>query len=94
MVRLRYSREEISRLGDLIYDREIAPRTNAEEAGLFVAIDVDSGAYEIASDELAVTERLLERKPEAQIWLRRIGARYTHHLLGPRRRTGHRHGHD
>lgn len=86
MVKLRHSREEIGRLGDLIYDRDIAPRAPAADAGLFVAIDVESEAYEIASDELGAVHALLARYPDAQIWLRRVGAPYLHHLLSPRRK--------
>jgi hypothetical protein len=84
MVKLRHSREEIRRLGDLLYDREIAPRSITVDAGLFAAIDVDSGAYEIAPDEIAALHGLLARRPDAQVYLRRVGASYLHHRLGPR----------
>jgi hypothetical protein len=41
-----------------------------------VAIDIETGEYEIAPDELAAANRLLTRRPEAQVWIRRIGSRY------------------
>jgi hypothetical protein len=69
MVKPSYTPDEIARRGDAVYDREVAPRTTERDAGRFVAIDVDSGAFEIASDELAAAHGLRERYPAAQIWL-------------------------
>ncbi len=48
----------------------------AGNQGTFVAIDIETGAYEIDADELAASDRLLARVPGAQIWLQRIGSRY------------------
>lgn len=83
MIKPRYTLDEIARLGDAAYDREVAPRAGVEDMGRFVAIDVDSGAYEIDADEVVATDRLLERVPGAQCWLRRVGTRYAH-TFGPR----------
>jgi hypothetical protein len=77
----RYSKEEFARRGDSLYEHEL--RTILETAGnegTFVAIDIETGAYEIDSDELAASDRLLARVPTAQIWLRRIGSRHTRHF--------------
>ena len=76
MAKLRFTADEVARLGDELYDRVVAPRTAPRDAHLFVAIDVESGEYEIASDELVAAHRLLARNPEAQLWLRRVGAPY------------------
>lgn len=81
---------EVARLGDSIYDREIAPRATSEDAGSFVAIDVDSGAYEIAPGELSAIDRLRMRKPDAQLFLRRVGVPYTHRFGGYRWRRSRR----
>ena len=50
--------------------------SNGEDGneGKFVAIDIETGAYEVDGDELAASDRLLARLPNAQIWLRRIGS--------------------
>jgi len=85
MVKPRFAPDDIARLGDSIYDREVAPHAAPEDAASFVAIDVDSGAYEIAPDELSAIDRLRARKPDAQVWLRRVGAPYTHRFRAPRR---------
>jgi hypothetical protein len=73
-----YSPDEVARLGDSVYEHEVASRVTDEHAGCFVAIDVESGAFEIAPNELSAIDRLRERRPEAQIWLRRADAVYTH----------------
>jgi hypothetical protein len=78
MIKPRYTLDELARLGDAAYDREVAPRASADDLGRFVAIDVESGAYEIDADEVVATDRLLQRRPGAQCWLRRVGTRYAH----------------
>lgn len=74
----RYTRAEIARLGDSMYDRIVAPRITARDASRFVAIDVDSGAFVIDADELTAARRLRAGNPDAQVWLRRVGAPYLH----------------
>ena len=74
----RYSKEEFARRGDEIYERVLRPTLERENESRFVAIDIETGAYEIDADELAASDRLLDRVPNAQIWLRRIGSRYAH----------------
>ena len=72
----RYSKEEFARRGDQIFEHDIAPHVGEEDPTKFVVIDIESGAYEIDEDELAASDRLLARKPDAQMWLRRVGSRY------------------
>lgn len=81
--KLRYSKEEFARRGDEIFERDIAPHLGEEDPTEFIVIDIESGAYEIDNDELAASDRLLARKPDAQVWLRRVGSRYARHF-GPR----------
>ena len=76
----RYSKEEFARLGDAIYESQLRPVLEKGEEGKFVAIDIETGAYELDRDELAASDRLLARVPNAQIWLRRIGSRYVRHF--------------
>ena len=68
----RYSKEEFGRRGDTIYESESPILENGNE-GKFVAIDIETGAYQVDGNELAASDRLLARVPNAQIWLRRIG---------------------
>jgi hypothetical protein len=81
----RYTHEEFRQRGNEWYERQIRP-IEEQHRGSFVAIDIESGGYEIDANELNATKRLSARLPDAQIWLRRIGYSYLHHL-GPGRRT-------
>ena len=74
--RPRYSKEEFARRGDEIYERDIRPHVEAGNEGKFVVIDLDTGAYEIDTDEMVASDRLLARHPDAQVWLTRVGSRY------------------
>jgi hypothetical protein len=68
--------EETGRLGDGIYERDVLPQLRLEDQGKIVAIDVETGDYELAGEELVASDRLLTRRPEARIWLRRVGSNY------------------
>jgi len=74
----RYSKEEFAHRGDEIYERVLRPTVEKGNEGKFVAIDIETGAYEVDADELTASDRLVARVPNAQIWLRRIGSRYAH----------------
>lgn len=76
----RYSKEEFARRGQEMYDHAIRPRVEAGNEGKFVAIDIETGAYEIDTDDYTATERLLARKPDAQIWLLRVGHRAAYRI--------------
>jgi hypothetical protein len=71
----RYSMEEFARRGDEIYERDVLPKLTPEDRG-FAAIDIETGEYELAQDELTASNRLLAHRPQAQVWIRRIGSRY------------------
>jgi len=85
----RYTKEEHARRGTEMYEREIAPKIEANNRGRIVAIDVDSGEFEIADQGLEAANRLLARRPAAQIWCVKIGYRAVHRF-GPRVRSGGR----
>ena len=68
--------EEIARLGDAIYERDIRREVEDAHDGDFVAIDVESGSWVLAESELGAAERLRERQPHAiNVWLLRVGYR-------------------
>ena len=84
--RPRYSKEEFARRGNEIYERQIRPQVEAGNKGKIVAIDIDTGAYEVADNILTASDRLLARYPDAQPWFVRIGYRAVHRF-GPHRLT-------
>jgi hypothetical protein len=71
--RPRYSREEHARRGTALYEQQVRTQVETGNHGKIVAIDVDTGAFEIADDSLTASQRLLARHPDAQIWCVRIG---------------------
>ena len=46
--------------------------------GKIVAIDIETGDFELANDTITASNRLLERNPDAQIWRIRIGHKGVH----------------
>jgi hypothetical protein len=77
-VERRYSKEEIARRGDAIYEGEVRVRLKDSDQGKFVAIDIETSDYEVADDELVACQRLRARVPEAQTWLVRTGFPYVY----------------
>jgi hypothetical protein len=71
-----FSKEEFARRGDEIYERTVLPRLKPGDDGKFVAIDIQTEAFEIDRDEFAASDRLLAKNPNAQTWLKRVGSRY------------------
>jgi hypothetical protein len=67
------TRDEIAKLGGELFERQIKPSLRPEDHGKFVAIDVDSGDYELNEDDYLAVTRLLDRKPAADSLLMRVG---------------------
>jgi hypothetical protein len=76
----KYPKEEFARRGDAIYEQKIRPLLNPEDDGKFVAVDIETGEYEISDDELDALDKLSARLPDAQTWMVRVGSRYVHRL--------------
>ncbi len=72
----RYSKEEAARRGDEIYERDIRSQVEPQHNDEIVALDLDTGAWELDTDEDAAADRLEARLPDAQIWVVRVGSRY------------------
>ena len=82
-------KEETARLGKEIYERDIRRKVEADHFGEAIAIDVDSGDYAIADTASAAAKRLREQRPDAGVWLMRVGYRTLRHFGGSSlRRTG------
>lgn len=86
---IRRPADDTARLGKDIYEREIRRLVEADHRGEVVAIDVDSGSYALGKNAIVASESLRERRPDAQIWLMRVGHRTLYHFGGSSlRRTG------
>jgi hypothetical protein len=71
----RYSKEEFARRGDEIYKSQVRQQVEEGNHGKIVAIDIETGAFEVADTSMMAVDRLYEREPDAQPWVIRIGHR-------------------
>ena len=77
-----YGLGEITTLGEAIYREQIQPRVGPVEKGKFVVEDVETGDYEVDSDNAAATRRLLKRRPDAVTYGVRVGHRAAYRHVG------------
>jgi hypothetical protein len=83
---LRYSPEEFSVKGTQIYQNQILPNLDRDDDGKTVAIDIETGEFELADTTLAAAAKMFiraasaspSRLPTAQLWFERIGAQSVH----------------
>ena len=83
---LRYAPEEVRRLGEELFERDVMPAIARGRADGVVAIDVEGRGWEVADDPLAAGDALLRRVPDAQMWLRPVGGGSLYHFGGAGRR--------
>jgi len=76
----RLSREDLARLGAEMFTSRVRPALRPEDDGKYVAIDVESGEFEVDEDDHAAVSRLRGRVPDAQVWLVRAGHPAAHRL--------------
>jgi len=72
----RYSKEEFAHRGDELYERSVLPHLTDSDKGKYVVIDIETGNYEIDSSEIAASDRLWTRIPDAQPWVVKVGSRH------------------
>jgi hypothetical protein len=73
---------EDERRAEELYDRVVRPALRPEDEGKYVAVAVDTGDFEVDSDDYAATGRLLARRPGARVWLMRTGPSAAYRLRG------------
>jgi hypothetical protein len=83
----RYSKEEFAQRGDALYESEVRQQVEAGNHGKIVAIDLETGAFEVDASEIAACDRLEARHPEAQVWMVRIGSRHVRRFGGRTKRA-------
>ena len=81
-VKPKYPKEEFSRRGEDIFESEVAAKVQGEDPEKYVAIDIETGDYEVDPEMLDAILRLRSRRPEAQVWTRKVGSRYAMHFGG------------
>jgi hypothetical protein len=71
----RYSKEEFAQRGDALYEATVRSQVEAGNHGKVVAIDIETGAFELAEAPRIAVDRLYDRYPDVQPWVVRIGHR-------------------
>jgi hypothetical protein len=73
-----YSKDEHARRGTALYEDQVRSMVEPGNNGKIVALDIDSGDFEVAENRLTASQRLFARHPDAQIWCVRIGHAAVH----------------
>jgi hypothetical protein len=73
MRRPKYDKDVHGDMAERIYESSIRAIVDPVHIGRIIAIDVDSGDYEVADSSRQASETLLARRPESQTFCRRIG---------------------
>ncbi len=56
-----------------LYDERIRARVEPDQNGKVLVIDIETGAYEVDDDGLAAADRIFTRRPEAALYMLRVG---------------------
>jgi hypothetical protein len=63
-----YSKEEFARRGDEIYESQVRPQVEAGNHGKIVAIDIETGDFEVDKSEIAACDRLSIRRSNGKVF--------------------------
>jgi frataxin-like iron-binding protein CyaY len=83
----RYSKEEFAQRGDALYEAQIRSQVEEGNHGKIVAIDLETGNFEVDASEITACDRLETSNPNAQIWIVRIGSRHVRRFGGRTKRS-------
>jgi hypothetical protein len=86
-----FTKEEVVRRGQEIYEREVRAQVEASREGEFVVVDITTGAWEVDEDDVTASERALSKNPDAVLYFARVGRRAAYRQGGDRLsyRLGH-----
>ncbi len=66
---------DVSQRGEALYDQATRQQVEPQHIGDFLIVDVETADYEIGTDYIQPTERLLAKRPDAPLYALRIGYR-------------------
>ncbi len=73
MPQVRYSNDEVVRQGQTLYEKRIRREIDDSDHGKFLVLDIETGDYELDSDELQALKRAKAKKPNAVLYMLRVG---------------------
>src|SRR5437764_12269576 len=77
-----YSNEEVARIGEEIYRRDLRKQVMPQHKGKFLTLDIKSGDHEIDEDDLTGEKQLRARRPDGTFFGFRIGYKEAYVLSG------------
>jgi hypothetical protein len=80
----QYSKDEIADRGKALYEQHLRAQVEPGHIGKFLVIDIETGEYEIDREELAAFKRAKAKRPDAPLYLLRIGYPAAYHFGGAR----------
>ena len=80
MKRVHYKSEDVVARGKEIYKQQIQDKVEPVHNGKFLSVDIETGDYEIGTDDLSPSMQLLDKRPDAVIYSLRIGFRAAHRI--------------
>ena len=78
----RYSKKEFARRGAALVESKVRPHLTVADENKFVAIDIETGEYELDCNEMKAAQRLRKRLVDPQIWLVHVTLGYLHRFGG------------
>jgi hypothetical protein len=82
MAHPHYSSAEIAQRGQAFYEREIRGSLVASDHGKYLVLDIETGEYEIDTDELVAVKRARAKCPNGAFYVLRVGHPAAMALLG------------
>jgi hypothetical protein len=68
--------------GSIIFENQVKAQVAGLDPQAFIAIDVDSGDFEVATEDWDAFDKLHARCPEALVYFRRVGSDVGYFLGG------------
>ncbi len=78
----RYGKAAFARRGDALVEKTVRPHLTDADKDKFVAIDIETGEYELDRNEMRAVDRLRKRVRDPQIWLVHVTLGYLHRFGG------------
>ena len=80
MTRVHYTSEDVVARGKEIYQQQIQDKVEPIHNGKFLSVDIETGDYEIGTDDLTPSMQLLAKRSDAVIYSLRIGFQAAHRM--------------
>ena len=73
MAHPRYTSDEIAERGQALYEREVHGSLTASDVGKFLVLDIETGDYELDTNDLAAVERARAKHLDGAFYILRVG---------------------